>query len=43
MRAGVCLETQHFSDNPNQPGFPSTILRPGQIFKSRTVCSFSVN
>lgn len=40
--AGLCLETQHFPDSPNQPRFPSTILRPGETFESRTVYSFSV-
>jgi len=40
-RAGLCLETQHFPDSPNQPGFPSTILRPGESFRSQTVYSFS--
>lgn len=40
--AGLCLETQHFPDSPNQPRFPSTLLRPGQTFESRTVYSFSV-
>jgi aldose 1-epimerase len=39
-RSGVALETQHFPDAPNQPGFPSTILRPGQEFASRTVYRF---
>jgi aldose 1-epimerase len=38
---GFCLETQHFPDSPNQPGFPSTVLRPGQIFRSTTVHRFS--
>jgi aldose 1-epimerase len=38
---GFCLETQHFPDSPNHPGFPSTVLRPGQTFKSRTVYAFS--
>ena len=33
---GFCLETQHFPDSPNQPGFPSTALRPGDVFRSRT-------
>ncbi len=33
---GLCLETQHFPDGPNQPGFPSTVLRPGQVFTSWT-------
>lgn len=38
----VCLETQHYPDSPNQPKFPSTILRPGEIFKSTTIFAFSV-
>jgi aldose 1-epimerase len=38
---GFCLETQHFPDSPNQPGFPSTILRPGQKYHSLTVHTFS--
>lgn len=37
----VCLETQHYPDSVNQPRFPSTILRPGQTFKSTTVFAFS--
>jgi len=37
---GLCLETQHFPDSPNQPGFPNTILRPGEIFESLTVYKF---
>ena len=36
-----CLETQHFPDSPNHPDFPSTILRPGETFKSETVYKFS--
>lgn len=40
-RTGFCLETQHFPDSPNQPGFPSTILRPGETYHSRTVYTFS--
>jgi aldose 1-epimerase len=39
---GFCLETQHFPDSPNQPDFPSTILKPGEIFTSHTVYQFSV-
>lgn len=39
--AAVCLETQHFPDSPNQPGFPSTVLRAGEIFRSRTDYRFS--
>jgi aldose 1-epimerase len=41
-RAGVCLETQHYPDAPNQPGFPSTIVRPGEEYRSRTEFRFSV-
>ncbi len=35
--SGLCLETQHFPDSPNQPSFPDTTLRPGNMFFSRTV------
>ncbi|MFE0135468.1 aldose epimerase family protein [Streptomyces sp. NPDC059037] len=38
---GMCLETQHFPDAPNQPSFPSTVLRPGETYRSSTVHSFS--
>ncbi|WP_406168596.1 aldose epimerase family protein [Streptomyces sp. NBC_00996] len=37
----LCLETQHFPDSPNQPKFPSTVLRPGTTYRSTTVHSFS--
>jgi aldose 1-epimerase len=40
-RTGLCLETQHFPDSPNQPDFPSTVLRPGETFRSTTVYRFS--
>jgi aldose 1-epimerase len=40
-RSGFCLETQHFPDSPNQPAFPSTTLRPGEEFRSRTVYTFT--
>jgi len=39
---GFCLETQHYPDSPNQPDFPSTVLRPGETFRSTTVHRFSV-
>lgn len=39
-RTGLCLETQHFPDSPNHPAFPSTVLRPGQVYRSRTVLVF---
>jgi aldose 1-epimerase len=38
---GFCLETQHFPDSPNKPNFPSTILRPGAVYKSLTIHKFS--
>ncbi|MCX6559149.1 MAG: galactose mutarotase [Candidatus Aminicenantes bacterium] len=38
---GFCLETQHFPDSPNHPAFPSTILRPGEIYRTRTIHKFS--
>ncbi|RZB16424.1 galactose mutarotase [Streptomyces sp. F001] len=38
---GLCLETQHYPDSPNHPSFPSTVLRPGQTYRSTTVHSFS--
>ncbi|MFE0358421.1 aldose epimerase family protein [Streptomyces nigra] len=38
---GLCLETQHFPDSPNRPSFPSTVLRPGQTYRSTTVHSFT--
>jgi aldose 1-epimerase len=41
-RTGFCLETQHFPDSPNQPAFPSTILRPGAEYRSSTVLRFGV-
>ncbi len=39
-RAGFCLETQHYPDSPNHPSFPSTILRPGETYRSKTVFTF---
>lgn len=40
-RSGFALETQHFPDSPNQADFPSTILEPGDTYRSRTVYTFS--
>lgn len=37
---GLCLETQHYPDSPNHPNFPSTILRPGNIYSSTTIYKF---
>ncbi|GGV60784.1 MULTISPECIES: aldose epimerase family protein [Streptomyces] len=39
---GLALETQHFPDSPNQPSFPSTVLRPGRTYRTTTVHSFGV-
>lgn len=41
-RTGFCLEAQHFPDSPNRPEFPSTVLRPGEIYKQTTIYKFSV-
>ena len=41
-RAGLCLEPQHFQDSPNRPEFPSTLLRPGAVFTSRSEYRFGV-
>ena len=40
-RSGLCLETQHYPDSPNQKNFPSTILEPGKVYSSRTIWTFS--
>lgn len=42
FRTAFCLETQHFPDAPNQPTFPSTILIPGQTYKTSSIYKFSV-
>jgi len=42
QHSGFCLETQHFPDSPNQPDFPSTVLRPGETFASQTIFRFGV-
>jgi aldose 1-epimerase len=39
---GLCLETQHYPNSPNQADFPSTVLRPGETYRSRTVHTFSI-
>jgi aldose 1-epimerase len=43
FRSGLCLETQHYPDAPNKTHFPSTLLNPGERFKSRTIFEFGVN
>lgn len=40
-RTGFCLETQHYPDSPNQPEFPSTVLNPGETYKTTTSFKFS--
>jgi aldose 1-epimerase len=42
QRYGLCLETQHSPDSPNKPDWPTTILRPGETYKSTTVHTFSI-
>lgn len=42
QHSGFCLETQHFPDSPNEPKFPSTVLRPGETFHSTTEYRFGV-
>lgn len=40
-RTGFCLETQHYPDSPNQHSFPSTVLKPGQKYQTKTIYRFS--
>ena len=42
-RSALCLETQHYPDSPNQPNFPSVILRPGETYTHAIVHRFSVS
>lgn len=42
FRSGFCLETQHFPDSPNRPEFPSTELRPGEVYQGTTVYKVSI-
>ncbi|MBD1427597.1 aldose epimerase family protein [Sphingobacterium arenae] len=42
FRSAFCLETQHFPDSPNQPSFPSTVLKPGEKYTSKTEYRFLV-
>ncbi len=41
--AGLCLEAQHYPDSPNRPGFPSTVLRPGEVYRQTCVYSFGLD
>jgi len=40
-RSGLCLEAQHFPDSPNKPEFPTTLLKPGEIYHQTTIYKFS--
>jgi aldose 1-epimerase len=40
---GIAFETEHFPDSPNKPGFPSTVLLPGETFRSTTEFAFSTD
>lgn len=42
FRSAFCLETQHFPDSPNQPAFPNTVLKPGEVYKQKTIYKFMV-
>jgi len=41
-REAFCLETQHYPDSPNHSQLPTTVLRPGEVFRSTTIYKFSV-
>jgi len=41
-RSGFCLETQHYPDSPNHANFPTTVLRPGEEYRSQTIFTFGV-
>jgi aldose 1-epimerase len=42
QRTGFCLETEHYPDSPNRSKFPSTVLKPGETYRSTTIYKFSV-
>jgi galactose mutarotase-like enzyme len=41
FRHGLCMEPQHFPDSPNHPGFPSTVLKPGETYRNTIVFRFT--
>jgi aldose 1-epimerase len=43
LRSGFCLETQHFPDSPNKPQFPTTMLKPGEQYRSTTIFKLSTH
>jgi aldose 1-epimerase len=42
QRTGLCLEMEHFPDSPNQPQFPTTVLRPGETYRQTTIYRFGL-
>ncbi len=42
FRSAFCLEAQHFPDSPNHPEFPSTVLKPGETYRQKTIYKFSI-
>ncbi|MET3115666.1 aldose 1-epimerase [Pedobacter sp. CG_S7] len=42
LRTAFAMETQHFPDSPNQPSFPSTVLKPGELYHSSSTYKFSI-
>ncbi len=42
QRSAMCFESQHYPDSPNQPQFPSTVLRPGEKYQTQTIYKFGV-
>ena len=42
-RGAICLESQHYPDSPNQPAYPSPVVRPGQQYKSECIYKFGVS
>jgi aldose 1-epimerase len=43
FRTAFCMETQHFPDSPNHPSYPSTLLKPGEVFQSFSMYRFSID
>jgi aldose 1-epimerase len=41
-RSGLCLETEHYPDSPNQKAFPTTVLKPGETYRTTTVYKFLI-
>lgn len=42
FRSAFCLETQHFPDSPNRPSFPSTVLKPNEVYRTTTLFRFTI-